>query len=171
MNITPTHEYLGKNINSILDVEFEAKHEFSNTNEKPSYTVKKIKDSLYNSVYRNIRFRTDTDNIINKISIWIDGELQKELFEKMCDAYGQPKNIYGLDKLLDSKSSEGINDEFPITSHAFSFSLKKCDFEDNPYLIIWDKGRYIVECTIKRPNAYVVNSETNETIIRIKSSI
>ncbi|MEE9361241.1 MAG: hypothetical protein V3U92_01435 [Cellulophaga sp.] len=168
MNIIPIHEYLGKNIDEILEVEIEEKYKLDSLDRGNYYKIKKINNSLYTKFQRSINFHTNSNSVIDRISIRINGEFPIELYKDMCAIYGNPDKILKNDKLVDSRFTD--TDENGLVSTAYAYSLKECNFNKFPDFIYWKKDNYTIECTMKR-SLYDIKSQTSQVVIRFKSRI
>ncbi|WP_139241883.1 hypothetical protein [Aquimarina spongiae] len=94
-----------------------------------------------------ISLGTNKQNIIQTISIAIPGELNRETYNLLVDAYGEPKALYNTDQVIEV--SESV-DEKGIRAKETKSTMKECTFDEEPKLIVWDNNKGKIELSMAR---------------------
>lgn len=99
--------------------------------------------------YQGVNFQVDEHQTVNSITLSSYEVVNKETFEALKEHFGEPSAIKVIDQYnLDSNSSDSDSND----GHSFRkgyATLKDATFEDNPFIIYWDKVDYEVILRIR----------------------
>lgn len=136
---------IGKNISAISHTQLENEYE----NGGKTY-IYHHPFTILGSKYDNLSLYTDSSGVVEDISFFIPGILEKSLYSKMVAAWEEPEGIYKINEktMIHGPTSTSLNGIQSMKSEGF---MKKCTIDDDPLLIIWNKGNFNIRVELGTP--------------------
>ena len=135
-------DFLGKNIKNIsydlTEVDSELKT-YSLSNQKVDFLSKSIDQVI---------LTTNKNNIIVSIGAEFEGIFDKNFFNELVLAYGEPSHMLKNSKIINEKT-ETL--EKGVTAKSSESELVECKFEDKPMFILWNMPNKKITITMQRP--------------------
>ena len=102
---------------------------------------------------------TDNNEIVESVSIQLDGPLNDLIYERLVDKYGKPDLLYkrGQETFGDSTLTERGNQISESKGR-----LVECSFEENPLFIVWAKDAFYVQILNKKEIRKIVITFSQE---------
>ncbi len=132
---------LGKHINEIPNAYTSSEEKSPNGN---IYMIDKLEQFL-GKPYKTIFITTNEDDIVQSLTIYIDGIIDKSFYDILLKEYGKPNGIYKKGEVI-SQKKETVIDGFKVSST--NSILQDCTFEEHPSIIEWNKEEYDIEVII-----------------------
>lgn len=107
---------------------------------------------FYGMSYKMLSVKKNENNKIKTIVIVFDEIITREIFDLINAQYGKPNTIQVIaNRTLESETiSKDENGEIRSNSKKYSLDLKDGNFEDNPFLIVWEKKEYQIQALLNQ---------------------
>lgn len=90
--------------------------------------------------------QTDSSDQITTIMFSFEERLDRDLYDKMVETYGDPDRMFKME-VLDAGQPTAQQDFISTTNRGVA---KRCSFEENPLYIAWDKNTFKIEVELDR---------------------
>ncbi len=123
------------------------------------FGVTNFKKKYFGKTVETMAVSTDNNNKITSVAFTLKGKLDEELYKLLVEELGDPEHIYKKGEAAKKELKEYDNGSYVLSG---SGELIECSFDDNPYLIVWNRPN----CQLR----FVLNPYSNSTQVMFYKS-
>lgn len=107
---------------------------------------------FYNLPYNMLSLKKDDNHKIQTITIVCNQIINREIFDLINAHYGKPSSIQVIaNRTLESETiGKDENGNIIGNSKKHTLDLKEGSFEENPFLIVWEKKGYQIQALLNQ---------------------